>query len=63
MANEQTNMHGVIPQAVAEATRAAVQAMAEAGNERAQNTGPRLGRTPTKQPNLKWQAEDKYNKL
>ena len=43
MASEQTNKHEVIAQAVAEATQAAMQAMAAAGNERAQNIGPRLG--------------------
>ena len=43
MASEQTNTNETIAQAVAEATRAAIQAMAVAGAERAQNMGPRLG--------------------
>ena len=40
MASKQTNTHEVIAQAVAEAIRAAIQAMGTAGNEKAQNTGP-----------------------
>ena len=52
MASEQTNMYEVIAQAVAEAVRAAMQAMAAAGNERAQNMGPRLGGPKMKQPNF-----------
>ena len=61
MASEQTNTNEVIPQAAAEATRAAVQAIAVAGAERPQNVGPRLGRPVMKQPNFIWEAEDKYN--
>ena len=57
------NTHEVIAQAVAEASRAAIQAIATVGNERAQNMGPRLGRPAMKQPNFNWEAEDKYNKL
>ena len=34
MASKQTNIHTVIAQAVAEAPRAAIQAMAAAGNEK-----------------------------
>ena len=45
MASKQTNLHEVIVKAVAELMRAAIQAMAAAGNERAQNTGQRIGRT------------------
>ena len=63
MESKQTYMPEIIAQAVAEAMKAAIQAMAAAGNERAQNTGPRLGRPTMKQPNFNWEAEDKYNKL
>ena len=62
MASEQTNTHEVISQAVAEAMRTTIQAKAVAGNERAQNTGPRLLRAIMKQPNFNWEAEGKYNK-
>ena len=50
-------------QAVAEATRAAIQAMAVAGAERTQNAGPRVGRPVMKQPTFNWEAGDKYNEL
>ena len=43
IASEQTNTHEVIAQAVAEATRAAIQVLIAAGTKRPQNTGPRLG--------------------
>ena len=42
---------------------AAIQAMAAAGTERSQNTGPRLSRPAIKQSNFNCKAEDKYNKL
>ena len=45
MASEQIDTHEVVAKTVAEAMRAAIQAMAAAGNERLQNTGPRLGGT------------------
>ena len=48
---------------MAEATRAAIQAMAAAGAERAPNAGPGLGRPLMKQPTFNWKAEDKYNEL
>ena len=63
MASEQTNTHAVIALAVAEVMRAAIQTMAAAGNERAQNAGPKLGSPTMKHPNFNWEAEDKYNKL
>ena len=56
-------MHEVIAHAVAEAVRAAIQAMPAAGNERAQNTGPILGGPKMKEPSFNWEVEDKYNKL
>ena len=61
IASEQTNTNEAIMQAVAEATRAAIQAMVRA--ERIQDTGSRLGRLIMKQPTFTWEAEDKYNKL
>ena len=63
MASEQTNANEAIVQAVAEATRAAIQAMAVAGVERTQNVGPRLDGPMMKQPTFNWETEDKYNKL
>ena len=51
MASGQTNANEVIAQVVAEATRAAIQAMTAARAERVQNAGPRLGRPIMKQPN------------
>ena len=47
--------------AVAEETKAAIQAMA--GAVRTQNVGPRLHRSMRKQPTFTWEAEDKYNEL
>ena len=58
MASDQTNDKEAITQAVAVATRAAIQAMAAAGAERTQNAGPRLGRSMLKQPTFKREAED-----
>ena len=59
MASEQTNDNEVIAQAVAEAPRAAIQAIAVDGTDRIQNVG--LGRPVRKQPTLNWEVEDKYN--
>ena len=56
-------MNEVIVQAVAEATRAAIEAMAVARVERTQNAEPRLGRPMMKQPTFNWRAEDKYDGL
>ena len=50
MASEQTNANEAIVQAVAEATRAAIQAMVVTGAERTQNVGPILGGPMMKQP-------------
>ena len=63
MASEQTNAKDAIAQVVAEAARAAIQALAVAGAERTQNVGPRLGRFTMKQPIFNWEAEDRYNEL
>ena len=48
MVSEQTNTNEAILQAVAEATRVAIQAMAVARAERTQNAGHRLGGTNVK---------------
>ena len=53
-------------QAVAEATRAAIQATTVAGTERrqnGQNVGPRQSRPIKKQPTFNWEVEDKNNEL
>ena len=63
MASEQTNSSEAITQAVAEAKRVAIQAMAEAGAERTQNAGPRLGRPVMEQPTFNLEAKDKYNEF
>ena len=60
MASEQTNTNKAISQAVADA---AIQAMAVAGAERAQNVAPRLGGPMMKQFHFNQEANDKYNKL
>ena len=60
MANEPTN---AIAQAVADATRGAIQALAAARAERTQNAGPRLDGPMMKQPNFNWKAGDKYNEF
>ena len=61
MASEGTNANESIAKAVAEATRAGIQAIAAAVMERAQDMGPRLGRPAMKQSNFNWEEEDKYN--
>ena len=63
MPSEQTNANEAIAQAVAEAIRATVQAMAITGTERIQNVGPRIGRPMMKQPTVNWEAEGKYSEL
>ena len=63
MATEQI-MNGAITKAVAEATRVAIQAMAEAWVERKHDTsGPKIGSPTMKQPTFDWNAEGKYSKL
>ena len=63
MASEQTSANEAKVQAVAEATRATIEAMAAARAERTQNAGPRLGRPVIKQPTFNWEAEDRFNEL
>ena len=63
MASEQV-MNEVITKVVAEATRVAIQTMAEAWVERMHNvSGPKIGSLAMKQPTFDWNAEDKYSKL
>ena len=59
MATEQI-LSEVITKAVAEATRVAIQAMAEAQAEQMPGTaGPKIGGPTMKQPTFDWDAEDK----
>ena len=53
-------MSEVIMKAVAEATRIAIQTMAEMQAQRTASTpGPKLGGPALKQPNFNWEAADK----
>ena len=64
MASKQTIMNETIARAVAEAIRAAIQAMAAATAERPQSmTGPKIGRPAMNQPTFNWETEDKYSDL
>ena len=63
MTSEQI-MSKVIARAVAEATRIAIQTMAEAKADRTHNgSGPNVVGTRMKQPTFNWNAQDKYSKL
>ena len=63
MATEQI-MSEAIAKAIAEATRVAIQAMAEARVEQMHNTaGPKIGGPVMKQPTFDWDTEDKYSEL
>ena len=63
MTSEQI-MNEVIAKAVAEATRVAIQAMAEAQVERTHDiSGPKIGGPAMKQLTFDWDAEDKYSEL
>ena len=56
-------MSEAIMKAVAEATRIAIQTMAESQVQRVPNTaGPKLGSPTLKQPNFTWEGPDKYTK-
>ena len=64
MVRDQAIANKLIAKAVAEVTRAAIQAMAATMVERPQcMTGPKPGGPAMKQPTFNWQAEDKYSKL
>ena len=62
MATEQTNITEAIAKAMAEAARAAVQAISVTGVENntryegTQNVGPKMGRLMMKQPTFNWEA-------
>ena len=56
---EQTVMNEAIVKAVAEATRAAIQTMVEL-HQRQEAQGPKLGRPVMKQPQINWEAANKY---
>ena len=62
-ANEQSNANEVTAQAVAEAARAKIQAIAAARAKRTQNVGPRLLGPIMKQPTFNWEVKDKYNEF
>ena len=63
MATEQI-MSEAITKAVAEATRVAIQTMAEARVEKTSDmVGPKIGSPTMKQPTFDWDSEDKYSKL
>ena len=54
----------MIAKAVAEVTRAAIQAMVAAMAERPQSVaGPKIDRPAMKQSTFNWEADDKYRKL
>ena len=54
-------MSKAITRAVAEATRIAIQTMAEMQTQRIPNeAGPKLGGPALKQPTFDWEAPDKY---
>ena len=59
MASEQTNAN----EAIAKATRVAIQAMVAAATERPQSMGPKKGGPAINQPNFNREAENKYNEL
>ena len=56
MASKQTNTNKAIVQAVAEASRATIQAMVVAGTGRTQKAVPKLGRHMLKQPTFNFIA-------
>ena len=62
MANEHMIANEAVAKAVAEATKAAIQAMAAATAERPQNVaGPKIGGPAMKQPSFNQEEDDKYS--
>ena len=60
---DQATMLKAIAKAMAEATRVAIQAMAETQAQRMQNTsGPKVDGPTLKQPSFNWEVTDKYTK-
>ena len=60
MSNEQINSNQYIAQAVAEASRLAIQTMSVAGTARTENAGPRMNRPIMKQPTFNWSSKEMY---
>ena len=60
MANVQVCQNVFIVQAIAEATRVAIQTMATAGMARQENLGTKMSGPILKQSMFNWKAEDKY---
>ena len=56
---DQAVMNEAIPKAVAEATRAMIQTMAEL-HQRQEDQGPKFGGPVLKQLQFNWEAADKY---
>ena len=63
MTSKQINQNEFITQAVAEATRVAIQTMVITGMARQENAGTKMSELILKQPMLNWRAEDKYEEL
>ena len=64
MTSEQITVSETIDKAVAEATRAAIQAMVATAAEIPQSmTRPKIGRPAMKQPTFNWEMEDKCSKV
>ena len=60
---DQSIMNEAITKAMAEATRVAIQAMAETQAQRMPNTsGPKVGGPMLRQPSFNWKATEKYTK-
>ena len=58
---EQSVVNEAITKAMAEATRVAIQALAETQVQRMPNTaGPKIGSPALRQPNFNWELTDKY---
>ena len=58
---DQVAMNEAIVKAMAEATRAVIQVMAETQAQRMPNTsGPKVGSPMLKQPSFNWEVTDKY---
>ena len=63
MTSKQTGQNEFIVQAVAEATRVAIQTMASTGMARQENAGIKISNLILKQPTFNWRAKDKYFEL
>ena len=64
MARKQAIANEAIAKAVAEPSRAVMQAMIPATAEKPQSvTGPKIGQPAMKKPSFNWQADDKYSEI